>query len=80
MERYMNLRDFLAERGISQDAAGVLAGVDGSTIWRIMTGQVHARPVTVVKLAKALGASASRMQAMCEVHWLAAHPDEVVPA
>lgn len=76
----MTLRDFLAERGITQEAAGVLAGVDGTTIWRIMTGQVHARPATIVRLAKGLGVSARRMQRMCEAHWLAAHPDEVVPA
>ena len=76
----MNLRDFLASRDITQDAAGVLAGLDGSTISRIMAGQARARPQTVVKLAKALGVNARRMQAMCEAHWLAAHPDERVSA
>jgi plasmid maintenance system antidote protein VapI len=76
----MDLRQFLATREISQDAAGLLAGVDGSTISRIVNGQVQARPRTVVKLAKALGVSARRMQVMCEAHWLAAHPDERVLA
>lgn len=76
----MDLRHFLAERDICQDAAGLLAGIDGSTISRIVNGQVQARPRTVVKLAKALGVSARRMQAMCEAHWLAAHPDERVSA
>jgi plasmid maintenance system antidote protein VapI len=70
------LRDFLADRDITQDAAGLLADVDGSTISRICAGRVRARPRTVVKLAKALGVSARRMQAMCEAHWLEAHPEE----
>lgn len=69
----MDLRSFLAIRDISQDAAGLLAGVDGSTISRISSGQVQARPKTVVKLAKALGVSACRMQAMCDASWAAAH-------
>ena len=76
----MDLRTFLSGRGISQDAAGVLAGVDASTISRICAGQVQARPTTVVKPAKALGVSAKRMQAMCEAHWLGAHPDEELVA
>jgi plasmid maintenance system antidote protein VapI len=76
----VNLREFLASREVSQDAAGVLARVDRSTITRIVNGQARARPATVVRLAKAFGIKASRMQAMCEAHYLAAHPDEVVPA
>jgi transcriptional regulator with XRE-family HTH domain len=76
----MNLRDFLAARGITQDAAGVLGGVDRSTISLIINGKTRARPATVVKLAKALGIKASRMQSMCEAHWLDAHPDERIPA
>lgn len=74
----MDLRSFLASRDINQDAAGLLAGVDGSTISRIINGQTQARPRTVVKLAKALGVGAKRMQGMCEAHWLDAHPDERV--
>jgi transcriptional regulator with XRE-family HTH domain len=74
------LRDLLTSRDVTLDAAGLLAGVDASTISRICSGQVRARPTTVVKLAKALGISASRMQAMCESHWLAKHPDERVSA
>jgi transcriptional regulator with XRE-family HTH domain len=69
----MYLREFLASRGITQDAAGVLAGVDGSTISLIVNGKVQARPKTIVKLAKALGVKASRMQAMCDTAWAAAH-------
>ena len=75
-----DLRAFLASRGISQDACGVLAGVDRSTVSLIVNGKTRARPTTVVKLARALGVKATRMQAMCEAHWLAAHPDEQVPA
>ena len=71
-------REFLRERDITMEAAGVLAGVDASTISRICTGQARARPRTVVSLARALGVSAKRMQAMCDSHWLAAHPDELV--
>lgn len=72
------LRELLTSRDIAQDAAGLLAGVDGSTISRICAGQVRARPKTVVKLAKALGVAPRRMQAMCEAHYAAAHPDEVL--
>jgi transcriptional regulator with XRE-family HTH domain len=72
----VTLREFLEGRGITQDAAGLLAGIDGSTISRICAGQVRPRPRTVVTLAKALGVSARRMAAMCEEHWLSAHPDE----
>jgi transcriptional regulator with XRE-family HTH domain len=76
----MDVRNLLAERDMAQDAMGVLAGVDGSTISRIANGQVKARPKTVVKLAKALGISARRMQAICDASWDAAHPDEVLSA
>lgn len=66
----------MASRQITQEAAGLLAGVDGSTISRICAGQVHARATTVVKLATALGVAPRRLQSMCEAHWLAAHPEE----
>lgn len=69
----MTLRDFLVSRDIRQDAAAVLAGVDASTISRIGMGQTRARPQTVVRLARALGVSARRMQAMCDASWAAAH-------
>jgi plasmid maintenance system antidote protein VapI len=74
----VDLRTFLASRDIPQDAAAVLADVDASTISRICAGQVRARPRTVVKLAKALGVSARRMQALCDAHYRATHPDEPV--
>jgi plasmid maintenance system antidote protein VapI len=74
----MTLRDFLHDRDITLEAAGLLAGVDASTISRICAGQVRARPRTVVKIAKALGISARRMQALCDAHYLVTHPDESV--
>jgi plasmid maintenance system antidote protein VapI len=72
----LTLRDFLASRDIRHDAAAVLAGVDRSTIGRICAGNEQARPVTVVKLARALGTSARRMQAMCDASWAAAHAEQ----
>lgn len=71
-----DLRTFRESRGVTQAATGVLGEVDGSTISRIEAGQVQARRATIVKLARAFGVKATRMQAMCEAHWLAAHPDE----
>jgi transcriptional regulator with XRE-family HTH domain len=72
----MKLRDFLADRKITMEAAGLLAGKDTSTISRIAAGKLRPRPATVVKLATALGTSARRMQAMCDESWQAAHMDD----
>jgi plasmid maintenance system antidote protein VapI len=72
--------DLLHARGLTHDAAAVLGDVETSTISRIVQGKTKARPVTVVKLAKALGVGAKRMQAMCDASWLAAHPDEQLEA
>lgn len=74
----MELRTFLGQRGITMEAAGLLAGVTGSTISRIAAGQVCARPSTVVRLAKALGVNALRMQRMCDAAYLDAHPEKVL--
>lgn len=60
------LRDLLTERGIRMDAAALMAGVSTSTISRICSGAEKAQPATVVKLAKALGVSARRTQALCD--------------
>jgi transcriptional regulator with XRE-family HTH domain len=70
--------DLLTSRRLNQQATGVLGDVDASTISRICAGQVRARPATIVKLAQALGIAPKRMKAMCDAHWFAAHPDEVV--
>ena len=72
----MTLRKFLTDRGVRMDAAGLLAGVDASTISRIASGQARARPATVVRLATALGTSARRMQVMCDESWQSAHVDD----
>jgi plasmid maintenance system antidote protein VapI len=58
------LRELLGERGLTMDAAAVLADVDTSTISRIVNGKINARPETIVRLARALGISAKRLQAM----------------
>lgn len=78
-----DLRTFLAVRGLTHDAAGILADVSHTTIGRICAGTVRARPSTVVRLARSLGVSASRMRRMCDAAYLAAHSegdDEAVPA
>jgi transcriptional regulator with XRE-family HTH domain len=67
------LRDLLQARGLTLEATAVLAGADASTISRIMNGHQRPRPVTVVRLARALGISAKRLQAMCDTTWAAAH-------
>lgn len=72
----MTLREFLGERDIRMDAAGLLAGLDGSTTSKISGGKARARPQTVVRLAKSLGVSARRMQAMCDASWEAANSDD----
>jgi plasmid maintenance system antidote protein VapI len=76
MRRAATLGDEIARRGLNDEQAAVLAGVQPSTIRRIVTGKVRARPSTVVSLAKALGIGATRMQGMCEAHYLATHPGE----
>jgi transcriptional regulator with XRE-family HTH domain len=74
----MTLRDLLNERGVRMDAAGLLAGKDKATISRIASGKTRAQPGTIVALARALGVSARRMQAVCDESWEAAHPREVL--
>jgi transcriptional regulator with XRE-family HTH domain len=76
----VDLRTFLTARGITLAGAGVLAGVAESTMSRICSGQVQARPQTIVRLAKALGVRATRIKAMCDASYLAAHPDEALIA
>jgi plasmid maintenance system antidote protein VapI len=70
------LRGLLDDRGLTREQAAVLGGVHPSTIGRIVSGDVHASPATVVSLARALGVGARRMQRMCDAHYLSAHPDE----
>ena len=67
------LRELLQVRGLTLEAAAVLAGTDASTISRVMNGRQRPRPVTIVRLARALGVSAKRLQAMCDLAWASAH-------
>ncbi len=76
MRRSATLGDEIARRGLTNEQAAVLGGVQPSTVLRITKGQVRAQPKTVVSLAKALGIGALRMKAMCDAHWLDAHPGE----
>jgi transcriptional regulator with XRE-family HTH domain len=75
-----SLRDLLRERGISYEAAAVLAGVDTSAISRIVNGKRQPRPETIVQLARALRISAKRLEAMTDASWQAAQSGEQVPA
>lgn len=61
----MTLREFLQERGIRMDAAAIMAGVDKATICRIANGKSQPRPETILRLARAFGMSARRMEALC---------------
>ena len=74
------LRDLLRERGIRTDAAALLVGRDKATISRIATGKTRAQPETVIRLAKALGMSVRRTQAVCDASWAAAHSNEAMSA
>jgi len=59
------LRQFRAERGLSQAAIAVLSGLSQREVSLVERGQVRPRPETVVKLAKALGIDAQRMALIC---------------
>jgi transcriptional regulator with XRE-family HTH domain len=74
------LGDLLRHRGLTYEAAAVLAQVETSTISRIVRGQSKPRLQTIVTLARALGISPKRLEAMTDAAWAAAHPDERVPA
>jgi plasmid maintenance system antidote protein VapI len=74
----VDLRTLLTQRGLSQEAAALIGEVDPSTIYRIVEGQVRARPATIVRLARGLGIGPKRMQAMCDAHYSAAHPGEAL--
>lgn len=77
----MTLKEFIAERGNPPlDALALLAGTDKGTISRISNGRQRARPETVVRLARSLGVSARRMQALCDASYDVAHPAEQVSA
>lgn len=62
----MTLKEFVAVRDLRIDAVAVLARVDKGTVSRIINGKSSPRPETVVRLARGLGVSARRMQAMVD--------------
>lgn len=64
--RQTNFTEFRVERDLTMDAVALLGRVSTSTISRIESGKQRPSPDTVVRLAKALGVSARRMQAMCD--------------
>jgi transcriptional regulator with XRE-family HTH domain len=74
------LGDLFRGRGLTYEAVAVLGQVETSTISRIARGQSKARPQTIVNLARALGISPKRLEAMTDAAWTAAHPDERVSA
>jgi plasmid maintenance system antidote protein VapI len=53
-----------------------MADVDTSVISRVVNGKRQARPETIVKLARALGISARRLQAMADAAYDAEHTTE----
>jgi plasmid maintenance system antidote protein VapI len=70
----VTLKEFVAERDLRVDAVALLARVDQGTISRIINGKSRPRPETVVRLARGLGVSARRMQAMVDESRDAARP------
>ena len=73
------LRELLRERGLTFDAAAVLAGVETSTISRWVNGQMGAKPEAIVRLARGLGISAKRLQSMIPAGTVR-DDDEAIPA
>ncbi len=74
------LQDLTRDRGLTYEAMAVLAGCETSTISRIWRGLQRPRPPMIVALARALGISPKRLEAMTDAAWAAAHPGERVPA
>lgn len=60
----MDLRELRQSRGLSLEALGYLAGVDGATISRLERGLAEPRRDTVVRLARGLRIGAKRMAAI----------------
>lgn len=71
-----SLRGLLQQRGLSFEAVSVMADVDTSVISRVVNGKRQARPETIVKLARALGISARRLQAMADAAYDAENTTE----
>jgi transcriptional regulator with XRE-family HTH domain len=58
----LSLRELREKRGLTQEAVGLLGGLDVSQVSRLERGLSKPRPTTVVKLARALGIRVSTMQ------------------
>jgi plasmid maintenance system antidote protein VapI len=71
-----SLRELFRQRGLSFEAVSVIAGVDTSVISRVVNGKRQARPETIVKLARALGIGARRLQAMADAAYDAEHSED----
>ena len=59
----MALREIMKERGLTTEQVAVLGEVDKSTISRAARGLHKLRPMTVVRISKALKVSPDRIQA-----------------
>lgn len=55
------LKKIRKDRGLTLEAIGFLAGVDGATVSRIENGVTKPRPDTAVRIARALGVSVKRI-------------------
>ena len=62
----MDFREYLTSEGLPFEAAALAGRVNVATISRICSGQQVPRPITVVKLARGLGVSPKRMQALVD--------------
>ena len=58
----MNLREFRQSRNLTLEKAGYLAGLDPATLSRVERALVRPGPITIVRLANALGCSVKRME------------------
>lgn len=57
-----DLRQLRQDRGLTQGAVAVLAGITNVEVSLLERGKVSPQPATIVKLAKGLGIGAERMR------------------
>jgi transcriptional regulator with XRE-family HTH domain len=58
------LAQLRADRGLTQRAVGILAGISQGEVGFLERGLVTPKPATIVRLGKALGIAADTMQAI----------------
>jgi transcriptional regulator with XRE-family HTH domain len=68
------LDQVLTERGWPNDALALVADIDKSTASRVRTGKTRPLPTTVIRMAKGLGISVTRMRRILDATWQQAHP------